>query len=136
MIMLIYHITLIIMLIYSQHGICTRYGELSPASFTGKLMGGLCALCGIFFLTLPLPIVVNRFISIFCLFLFYILGPEPAGWAWVDCREGTVLMGTLFTPRFAPTALNSEGTDCPAKDFQKMVKTSSWISQSPNIKFR
>ena len=78
MIMLIYHITLIIMLIYSQHGICTRYGELSPASFTGKLMGGLCALCGIFFLTLPLPIVVNRFISIFCLFLFYILGPEPA----------------------------------------------------------
>ena len=37
------------------------YGELAPASFTGKLMGGLCALCGIFFLTLPLPIVVNSF---------------------------------------------------------------------------
>ena len=32
-----------------------------------------------------------------------------AGWAKVDRWEGTVLMGTLLTPRFAPTALSSEG---------------------------
>ena len=28
----------------------------------------------------------------------------------MDRREGTVLMGTLLTPRFAPTALSLEGT--------------------------
>ena len=27
----------------------------------------------------------------------------------MDRWEGTVLMGTLLTPRFAPTALSSEG---------------------------
>ena len=37
-----------------------RYGDIAPASFAGKVMGGLCALCGTFILTLPLPIVVNR----------------------------------------------------------------------------
>lgn len=40
-----------------------RYGELSPSTFPGKLIGGLCALCGIFILTLPIPIVVNSFAS-------------------------------------------------------------------------
>ncbi|XP_023328465.1 potassium voltage-gated channel subfamily B member 2 isoform X2 [Eurytemora carolleeae] len=39
------------------------YGELSPSTFPGKLIGGLCALCGIFILTLPIPIVVNSFAS-------------------------------------------------------------------------
>jgi hypothetical protein len=29
--------------------------------FTGKLVGGFCALCGTFILTLPIPIVVNSF---------------------------------------------------------------------------
>ena len=42
-------------------------------------------------------------------------------------REGTVLIGTLFTPRFAPTALSSEGTDCPPEDFQKMVNLSLMV---------
>ena len=41
----------------------SRYGELSPSTFPGKLIGGLCALCGIFILTLPIPIVVNSFAS-------------------------------------------------------------------------
>jgi len=43
--------------------VCFRYGELSPSTFPGKLIGGLCALCGIFILTLPIPIVVNSFAS-------------------------------------------------------------------------
>lgn len=29
--------------------------------FAGKLIGGICALCGTFILTLPIPIVVNSF---------------------------------------------------------------------------
>ena len=36
---------------------------MSPSTFPGKLIGGLCALCGIFILTLPIPIVVNSFAS-------------------------------------------------------------------------
>ena len=54
---------------------CYRYGELSPSTFPGKLIGGLCALCGIFILTLPIPIVVNRqknwFENIFFFYLKY-----------------------------------------------------------------
>jgi len=35
--------------------------DLNPNSFFGKLVGGFCALCGIFIMTLPVPIVVNSF---------------------------------------------------------------------------
>ncbi len=35
----------------------------SPKTFLGKLIGGFCALSGIFILTLPIPIVVNSFAS-------------------------------------------------------------------------
>ena len=37
-------------------------------------------------------------------------------------REGTVLMGTLLTPRLAPSALSSEGTDCVSEDFQTLLR--------------
>ena len=37
--------------------------ELHPATFAGKLTGGLCALLGVFILTLPIPIVVNSYAS-------------------------------------------------------------------------
>ena len=37
--------------------------DLSPQTFLGKLIGGFCALSGIFILTLPIPIVVNSFAS-------------------------------------------------------------------------
>ena len=49
------------------------YGELSPSTFPGKLIGGLCALCGIFILTLPIPIVVNRYDSTCLCFLLLLL---------------------------------------------------------------
>ena len=39
------------------------YGTQSPSSITGKAIGGLCALIGVFILTLPVPIVVNSFAS-------------------------------------------------------------------------
>ena len=37
--------------------------DLNPRTFLGKLLGGFCALSGIFILTLPIPIVVNSFAS-------------------------------------------------------------------------
>ena len=35
--------------------------HLQPDTFLGKLACGLCALCGIFIITLPIPIVVSSF---------------------------------------------------------------------------
>merc|ERR1712038_441707 len=37
------------------------YGEKVPHTWAGQLIGGLCALIGVFILALPVPIVVNRF---------------------------------------------------------------------------
>ena len=34
--------------------------EVNPGTVFGKIIGGMCALSGIFILTLPIPIVVNR----------------------------------------------------------------------------
>merc|ERR1712155_328176 len=34
---------------------------ISPCSSPGKMIGGCCALSGVFILTLPIPIVVNSF---------------------------------------------------------------------------
>lgn len=39
------------------------YGTQTPASVTGKAIGGFCAIVGVFILTLPVPIVVNSFAS-------------------------------------------------------------------------
>ena len=39
--------------------------DLHPKTFLGKLIGGFCALTGIFILTLPIPIVVNSFASFY-----------------------------------------------------------------------
>ena len=39
------------------------YDHKNPDTFLGKVVGGLCALVGIFILTLPIPIVVNSFAS-------------------------------------------------------------------------
>ncbi|XP_023341581.1 potassium voltage-gated channel subfamily B member 1, partial [Eurytemora carolleeae] len=36
-------------------------GSLAPTTAAGKLIGGFCALLGVFILALPVPIVVNRF---------------------------------------------------------------------------
>jgi hypothetical protein len=39
------------------------YGTQTPTSICGKAIGGLCAIVGVFILTLPVPIVVNSFAS-------------------------------------------------------------------------
>ena len=36
-------------------------GEITPLSATGKLIGGFCAIFGVFTITLPVPIMVNSF---------------------------------------------------------------------------
>jgi hypothetical protein len=48
---------------YAMMTLTTVGYELHPATFAGKLTGGLCALLGVFILTLPIPIVVNSFAS-------------------------------------------------------------------------
>ena len=35
--------------------------HIQPKTFMGKLSCGLCALCGVFIITLPIPIVVSSF---------------------------------------------------------------------------
>ena len=37
--------------------------DLYPKTMEGKVIGGFCALSGIFILTLPIPIVVNSFVA-------------------------------------------------------------------------
>ena len=36
---------------------------MNPATFLGKFICGLCAITGIFILTLPIPIVVTRWVN-------------------------------------------------------------------------
>jgi len=50
---------------YSLMTLTTVGYELHPKSTSGKMVGGMCALLGVFILTLPLPIVVNSFSTIY-----------------------------------------------------------------------
>jgi len=39
----------------------TNTGTVTPMSAIGKFIGGICALMGVFTITLPVPIMVNNF---------------------------------------------------------------------------
>ena len=37
------------------------YGDKWPKTFTGKLVGSMCAVCGVFTIALPVPVIVSNF---------------------------------------------------------------------------
>jgi hypothetical protein len=41
------------------------YGDIVPQTFIGRIIGALCALCGLVFLALPIPVIVNNFTTFY-----------------------------------------------------------------------
>ncbi|KAF6039066.1 KCND2 [Bugula neritina] len=43
---------------------CYSYGDMTPNTYMGKVFGGMCALCGVLVIALPVPVIVSNFTRI------------------------------------------------------------------------
>lgn len=41
------------------------YGDIVPVTPVGYIVGGMCALCGLIFMALPIPVIVNSFTTFY-----------------------------------------------------------------------
>lgn len=41
------------------------YGDIVPVTPFGYVVGGMCALCGLIFMALPIPVIVNSFTTFY-----------------------------------------------------------------------
>lgn len=41
------------------------YGDIVPVTPVGYIVGGMCALCGLIFMALPVPVIVNSFTTFY-----------------------------------------------------------------------
>ena len=41
------------------------YGDITPHSFGGKLVGALCAITGLLAVALPVPVIVSKFDALY-----------------------------------------------------------------------
>lgn len=40
------------------------YGDMVPLTWSGQIFGGVCALCGVLVIALPVPVIVSNFTRI------------------------------------------------------------------------